>query len=70
MKLSIIVPVYNEEKTINSILDLVERELNKLNLISSYELVIIDDNSSDNSRAILEERVKEKENHIFLIGII
>ena len=51
MKLSIIVPVYNEEKTINSILDLVEKELDQLTFIDTYELVIIDDSSSDNSKA-------------------
>jgi glycosyltransferase involved in cell wall biosynthesis len=66
VKLSIIVPVYNEEKTINSILDLVEKELKVLSSISSYEFVIIDDCSSDNSKAVLEERVKQKENYTLL----
>lgn len=62
MKLSIVVPVYNEEKTINSILDLVEQTLEELTSISSYELVIIDDHSSDNSKKVLEERIQQKTN--------
>ena len=66
MKLSIIVPVYNEEKTINSILDLVEKELDQLTFIDTYELVIIDDSSSDNSKAVLEERTNNKEKYILL----
>lgn len=66
MKLSIVVPVYNEEKTINSILDLVENELKQLTFISAYELVIIDDHSSDNSKAVLEERAKQKNNYTLL----
>jgi len=60
VKLSIVVPVYNEEKTINSILDLVEEELNKLTLIKDFELVVINDCSSDNSKAVLEERTQDK----------
>jgi len=66
VKLSIVVPVYNEEKTINSILDLVEKELERLSSINSYELVIIDDCSSDNSRSVLEERVKKKDKYTLL----
>ncbi|GAB4332519.1 MAG: glycosyltransferase family 2 protein [Desulfobulbaceae bacterium] len=66
MKLSIIVPVYNEEKTINSILDLVEEALEGLSLIGSWEMVLIDDHSTDNSRAVLEERVKDRDNCILL----
>ena len=66
MKLSIIVPVYNEEKTINSILDLVEKELDQLTFIDTYELVIIDDSSSDNSKAVLEERTNNKEKYVLL----
>ena len=66
MKLSIIVPVYNEEKTISSILDLVEDTLNKLASITSYELIIIDDHSNDNSKKVLEEKVKHKDNYTLL----
>ena len=66
MKLSIVVPVYNEEKTINSILELVEDTLKGLASITSYELIIIDDHSSDNSKKVLEEIVKQKDNYTLL----
>lgn len=66
MKLSIVIPVYNEEKTINTILDLIEEALESLALISSYELIIIDDHSTDNSKMVLEEKVKQKDNYTLL----
>ena len=66
VKLSIVVPVYNEEKTIISILDLVEDALKDLTCIDSYELVIIDDCSSDNSKAVLEKLIEKKQNYRLL----
>lgn len=66
MKLSIVVPVYNEEKTINPILDLVEDVLQNLTVITSYELVVIDDCSTDNSKAVLEERISNKKHYTLL----
>ncbi|MDH3329438.1 MAG: glycosyltransferase family 2 protein [Desulfobulbaceae bacterium] len=66
MKLSIVVPVYNEEKTINSILDLVEEALEALVLIKSFEIVVIDDHSTDNSKKVLEERIHQKNNYTLL----
>jgi glycosyltransferase involved in cell wall biosynthesis len=66
MKLSIVVPVYNEEKTIGSILDFVEEALTKISVITSYELVIIDDCSRDGSKKVLEERVQQKKNYLLL----
>lgn len=67
MKLSIVVPVYNEEKTINSILDLVESSLQELADITSYELVVIDDCSTDQSKAILEKRIRNKDHYTLLV---
>jgi len=66
VKLSVVVPVYNEEKTIDSILDLIEEALEALAPISSYELVIIDDHSTDNSKEVLEQKVKQKKNYTLL----
>ncbi|MBL4904120.1 MAG: glycosyltransferase family 2 protein [Desulfocapsa sp.] len=66
MKLSIIIPVYNEEKTIASILNLVEDELKNLTVIKSYELIIVDDCSSDNSKAVLEKIVRNKQHYTLL----
>lgn len=52
-KLSIIVPVYNEEKTIREII----KRLNNLKLINNLksEIIVVDDCSTDNSRRILNK---------------
>lgn len=49
MKLSIIIPVYNEEKTIKEIV----KRINKVNI--AKELIIIDDGSTDQTRVYLKE---------------
>jgi len=51
MKLSIIVPVYNEEKTLEKILDRVKA----VKLSIEKEIIIIDDFSSDSTREILKK---------------
>lgn len=55
MKLSIVIPCYNEEKTIREIVDLVE----KVDGVDK-EIVIVDDGSKDGSRDILSKMAKEK----------
>ena len=56
-KLSIIIPVYNEEKTIMNLIDLVE----KVKIPIEKEIVIVDDFSKDNTREVLK---KIKKNNI------
>jgi len=56
MKVSIIVPVYNEEKTIISVLDV----LSRVRLGLKKEIIIVDDGSKDNSRKIVEDWIKEE----------
>jgi glycosyltransferase involved in cell wall biosynthesis len=55
MKLSIIIPCYNEINTLEKIID-------KVNLQNSYnkEIIVIDDYSTDGTRALLENHVKKK----------
>ena len=53
MKLSIIVPVYNSEKTIKRCLDSIARQS-----FSDYELIIINDGSNDNSLNIINEFIE------------
>jgi glycosyltransferase involved in cell wall biosynthesis len=53
MKLSIIIPVYNEKKTIIKIL----KRINKVNI--SKQIIIIDDFSNDGTRKIIQE-IKQK----------
>ena len=51
--LSIIIPVYNEEKTIHLILDKI-KEVQLINELNK-EIVMVDDSSTDNSWKRLEE---------------
>lgn len=54
MKLSIIIPVYNEENTIDSILEIVENvDLSDLGL--TKEIIVVNDGSDDRSAQILEK---------------
>ena len=61
-KLSIIIPIFNEESTIEEILEQVEQAS-----IFNYEkeIIIVNDGSSDNTKKILEN-LKEKYNLIIL----
>ena len=54
LTLSIIVPVYNEDKTILQILNLVNQKIKELNNYK-FEIIIIDDCSTDKTKSILEE---------------
>ena len=54
MKISIIVPLYNEERTIINILSKIQNEIKKLNEFN-FEVIIINDGSNDNSKKLLEE---------------
>ncbi|HAM88673.1 MAG: Glycosyl transferase family 2 [Candidatus Falkowbacteria bacterium GW2011_GWC2_38_22] len=51
-KLSIIIPVFNEEKTIEAILDRIEKS--KIRTDIEKEIIIIDDGSTDGTRDILQ----------------
>ena len=51
MILSIIIPLYNEEKTIIQILEKIKSNSSKL---FKYEIIVIDDGSTDQSRKLLE----------------
>ncbi len=57
--ISIVVPVYNHEKFVRKTLDSVLEDG-----YGNKELVIIDDGSSDRSKDIVEEWIKENENRI------
>ena len=52
MILSIIIPVYNEEKTIIKILKKIKK--NSSNLVK-YEIIVINDGSTDNTKKLLED---------------
>lgn len=54
VELSIVIPLYNEEKNIQQLFEHLESVLNRLNL--SYEIVCIDDGSQDNTLRCLLAR--------------
>ena len=55
-KLSVIIPVFNEENTILQIVDSLEKVILIDNIEKEY--VIVNDCSSDNSKNIIEEYIK------------
>ncbi|MBL4706810.1 MAG: glycosyltransferase family 2 protein [Flavobacteriales bacterium] len=59
-KLSIIIPAYNEEKTITQVLAIIS----KLKLIQSIEneILVINDSSSDNTRKLVEQFITDNPN--------
>ena len=57
MKLSIVIPVRNEEIVIKKIIDQLEYELKNL----PYEIIFINDFSTDNSPGLIKEIIKTKE---------
>ena len=53
-KVSVIIPVYNEEKTIAEII----RRVDDVELDLEKEIIVVDDVSSDGTMEILNERIK------------
>ena len=62
MKLSIVIPVYNEAKTVDQLLGMVLQ----VNTGLATELIVVDDCSSDGTRAVLE-KAKEKYSNMSLL---
>lgn len=61
-KLSIVIPVYNEEKTLAEII----RRVQSVDVGMEKELVVVDDGSTDGSREILRSLQKENPDWIFI----
>ena len=58
MKISVIIPCYNEEQTILKIIQLVQESLKG----DEYEIIIVDDASKDNSTQLIEEYSRNGDN--------
>lgn len=58
--LSIIIPLYNKEKGISNTLNLIETKCSEMKI--SYEILIIENESTDNSYDIANNHVKNKDN--------
>ena len=64
-KLSIVIAAKNEEKNINSLLN----SLEKLNYPKeNFEVIIIDDNSTDKTTELIQSRISDKNNFALIIA--
>ena len=55
MKLSIVIPAYNEEDSIQETIDSLENALTKISI--PHEILVVNDNSKDNTTKILERLI-------------
>ena len=62
-KISVLIPCYNEENTISQVIIKVEKSLLNLNL--DYEIIVVDDHSSDDSSNKLIEFKNQKKIKLF-----
>jgi glycosyltransferase involved in cell wall biosynthesis len=67
MKLSVVIPAFNEERTIAQVLDAVrEVDLGSLDVELEREIIVVDDGSTDRTRGILAEYASLPEVHVLL----
>jgi dolichol-phosphate mannosyltransferase len=57
MKLSIVIPAYNEEESIAATIDQIEEAFSQVAI--DHEIVVVNDNSKDNTAHVLEELSKK-----------
>lgn len=65
MNISIVIPLYNEDESLNELYDKISSVLRKENLL--YEIIFIDDGSRDNSLDVLKE-LRSKDGNIKIIS--
>tara|TARA_B100000029_G_C17521400_1_gene940036 strand:- start:61 stop:780 length:720 start_codon:yes stop_codon:yes gene_type:complete len=63
INLSIIIPIYKEGKNIESLIDLITKNIN----VTDYEILFIDDNSEDGTEKILKEINIQNKNVKYII---
>ena len=64
LKYSIVIPAYNEEKNLSKTVGDLQDILHRENL--HYEIILVDDNSTDGTRGIIEKLV-QSDSHIVLV---
>lgn len=60
MDISVVVPLYNEDESLPHLIEWIERVMNENNF--SYEVLLIDDGSKDNSWAVIEQLSEKNPN--------
>jgi glycosyltransferase involved in cell wall biosynthesis len=66
MKLSLIIPVYNEQDNLPLLFDAIYNVMNSLD--PSWEVILVDDGSCDNSLSVLNEYAKKDPRHTRVIS--
>ncbi|MBI5352957.1 MAG: glycosyltransferase family 2 protein [Chloroflexi bacterium] len=66
MNLSLIIPVYNEQDTLPHLFDAIYQTMNSLD--QSWEVILVDDGSRDDSLVILKEFAQKDTQHIRVIS--
>ena len=58
-EISIIIPVFNEEESLNELIDQLDELVNRMNE-KSIEIIFIDDGSNDNTNRIIVKKLSIK----------
>ena len=66
MKLSLIIPVYNEQDTLPHLFDAIYNTMNTLD--QSWEVILVDDGSRDSSLSVLKEYAFKDNQHVRVIS--
>lgn len=66
MNLSLVIPVYNEQDNLPLLFDAVYKTMNAIN--KSWEAILVDDGSRDNSLSILKDYAEKDPEHIRVIS--
>jgi glycosyltransferase involved in cell wall biosynthesis len=66
MNLSLIVPVYNEQDNLPFLFEAIHKVMNSLN--QSWEVILVDDGSQDNSLSVLKEHAQKDLGHVRVIS--
>jgi glycosyltransferase involved in cell wall biosynthesis len=62
--ISLIIPIFNEEKSIYSTIKNIKKYFNQLEI--NYEIIFVNDGSSDSTKAILDKEIHNFENFILV----
>ena len=65
MKVSLVIPVYNEEENLPLLFQSIQKEMQELK--TTWEVIFVDDGSRDNSQTVLGELVKKDPKHVRVV---
>jgi glycosyltransferase involved in cell wall biosynthesis len=66
MNLSLVIPIYNEEENLPLLFDAIYNTMNTLG--QSWEVILVDDGSQDNSLSVLKEYAQKDDEHVRVIS--